>query len=226
MATHQRRFAQPTFLITAGPTREYLDPVRFLSNASSGAMGYALARAAAAAGSPVILVSGPVNLEPPRGVTLVPVTSAREMFAAVKKSFPRADIVIGAAAVADYRPLRRAQEKIKRAGAQRSAVALVQNPDIIGWCGARKQGRVVAGFALETAALLARARGKLARKRLDLIVANGPAAINTDRATAWLMPAGGKTRRMASATKKQIAEAIIHETLAIRQARQAGHGVR
>src|SRR5579872_3621384 len=136
-------------LITAGPTREYLDDVRFLSNASSGKMGYALVEAAVAAGHDVVLVSGPVALVPPTGIEFHAVETTREMFDACSKLFPQCDGVIGAAAVCDYRPRERVPGKLAKTG-QPLVVEFVENPDILAELGRRKQHRWVVGFALET----------------------------------------------------------------------------
>ncbi len=164
-------------LITAGPTREALDPVRFLSNHSSGKMGYALARAARRAGAQVTLVSGPVALETPPGVERVSVDSAEQMRAAVLARVADCDIFIAAAAVADYRPRRAAGEKIKK-HADVLTLELVRNPDILAEVAALPRRPFCVGFAAETENLADNALAKLERKQLDLIAANwvGPAA--------------------------------------------------
>jgi phosphopantothenoylcysteine decarboxylase/phosphopantothenate--cysteine ligase len=161
-------------LVTAGPTREALDPVRYIGNRSSGRMGYALAQAAWRRGAEVTLVTGPSQLEPPVGVDLVSVESAAEMHASVASRIAAADVSIFAAAVADYRPAASAATKIKRSKAgDELTLALAANPDIARETGgARKRGSVAVGFALETDDLVANARRKLDAKRLDLIVAN------------------------------------------------------
>lgn len=164
----------PTFrcLLTAGPTREYLDPVRFLSNGSSGRMGYALAAAAAARGWQVDLVSGPVALSWPDGVRVHPAVSAADMFAACEPLFESCDLFIAVAAVADYRPAAPAAGKGRKIPGPVN-LALVPTVDILKTLAARKKpGQVVVGFAAETDDLEAKARGKLADKRLDWIVAN------------------------------------------------------
>ena len=161
-----------TILITAGPTREAIDPVRFLSNKSSGKMGYALAEAASDAGHRVILISGPTQLDLPDRVDFIPVESAADMYDAVEHWISKADIAIFAAAVADYRPASVPEQKIKK-NSETMTLELVKNPDILG--SARQvfdyQG-VLIGFAAETENLEENARGKLTRKRCDLIVAN------------------------------------------------------
>jgi phosphopantothenoylcysteine synthetase/decarboxylase len=160
------------FLITAGPTREAIDPVRYLSNRSSGKMGYALAAAAARKGHHVLLVSGPTCLDVPDGVDFLPVESAREMFEAVENHINKTDAAIFAAAVADYRPASVPDQKIKKTG-ETLDLQLVRNPDILGSArsGFGFQGTLV-GFAAETENLEANARDKLARKACDLIVTN------------------------------------------------------
>jgi phosphopantothenoylcysteine decarboxylase/phosphopantothenate--cysteine ligase len=173
-------------LITAGPTYEDLDPVRFIGNRSSGRMGYALASQALRRGASVTLVSGPVHLPEPRGADVVRVRSAREMHEAVMQRFKETDVVIMAAAVADYRPEHREPHKIKKGG--NLQLALVRNPDILADVGAKRAQRpaVLVGFALETENLEQAARGKLERKAADLIVANAASAGlagDTNRAT-------------------------------------------
>ena len=159
-------------LVTSGPTSEPLDPVRVLANRSSGKQGHAIAAAAAAAGADVTLVSGPVNLPDPPGVSVVHVETAREMLAAVEKALP-ADIAVFAAAVADWRPQQASQSKIKKQG-RPPTIELVENPDILATIARRKSGRppLVVGFAAETDNVIANAKAKLARKGCDWIVAN------------------------------------------------------
>ncbi len=158
-------------VITAGPTREALDPVRYISNHSSGKMGYALARATAAAGARTTLVSGPVSLEVPEHVTVNRVTSARDMLEACEALLPDCDIFIACAAVADYRPADAADQKIKK-GPDEVQLQLVKNPDIVAAVAASKFPVFTVGFAAETQNVLDYARGKMQRKGLDMIVAN------------------------------------------------------
>lgn len=163
---------QLTILITAGPTREAIDPVRFLSNKSSGKMGYALAEAATEAGHRVILISGPTQLDLPDRVDFIPVESAADMYDAVEHWIAKADIAIFAAAVADYRPASVPEQKIKKTS-ETMTLELIKNPDILG--SARNSfsyREVLIGFAAETENLEENARGKLERKGCDLIVAN------------------------------------------------------
>ncbi len=158
-------------LVTAGPTRERLDPVRYLSNFSSGKMGYALAAAACRRGAQVILISGPVVLEPPTGVELVAVESAEEMAAEVRRRVGEVKVVVMAAAVADYRPAEPSTRKLKR-GPDELALRLVPNADILASLRTQKKDLFLVGFAAETEDLVANARAKLERKHLDLICAN------------------------------------------------------
>src|SRR5256712_9198407 len=158
-------------LVSAGPTREPIDPVRYLSNHSSGKMGHAVARVARRRGAEVTLVAGPTGLAPPPGVRVVPVGTAREMAAAVEEAFRGATVVIMTAAVADYRPRETYARKLKKDAAG-LALELDRNPDILAGLGARKGGRLLIGFAAETGDVAAEARRKLAAKQLDLVVPN------------------------------------------------------
>lgn len=159
-------------LVTAGPTQEKLDPVRYISNHSTGKMGYAIARQAMLRGAQVTLVSGKTDLQPPAGVRFVPVVSAADMAQAVKETAFEQDIIIKAAAVADYRPASVAQEKMKKKDGELS-VALERTEDILGWLGAhRREGQFLCGFSMETEHLLENSRAKLEKKRIDMIVAN------------------------------------------------------
>ena len=169
---HEKDMAGLRVLVTAGPTQEALDPVRFLTNHSTGRMGYAIAAAAAARGAAVTLVSGPTHLRPPLGVETVAVRSARDMFEAVVRRAEDQDIIVKAAAVADYRPASRSEEKLKKTGGDLS-LPLVRTEDILAWLGEhRRPGQFLCGFSMETRDMLENARGKLERKHLDLIAAN------------------------------------------------------
>ena len=159
-------------LVTAGPTREAIDPVRFLSNPSTGKMGYAIARTAMERGAEVTLITGPVSLTPPPFVNLVPVVSAADMFEAVKDHAPTADIIIKAAAVADYTPEATAEEKIKKQDGD-SVLSLKRTVDILKWLGEHRQdGQFLCGFSMETEHVLEHSKDKLMKKNIDLIVAN------------------------------------------------------
>jgi len=199
-------------LVSAGPTQEPLDPVRYLSNHSSGKMGYTLARVARRRGAEVTLVTGPTALVPPPGVTTVQVTTARAMARAMGDAFARATIVVMAAAVADHRPAAALDRKMKK-GAAGISLALQQNPDIVRGLGARKGRRLLVGFAAETHDLAGEARRKLRAKRLDLIVANDVtipgAGFGADRNTVLLLDAGGHEDSLPLLPKEEIAERIL-----------------
>jgi phosphopantothenoylcysteine decarboxylase/phosphopantothenate--cysteine ligase len=199
------------YLVTAGPTREPLDPVRFLSNRSSGRMGYAIAAAALAAGHAVTLISGPVALRAPRGARIVRVTTAREMFDAVHAHLAEADVAVLAAAVADYAPARVAPLKIKkRAGRMR--LELVRTPDILASISRGPRACVVAGFAAETNDLEKNARAKLARKKCDVICANdvsGDAGFDRDDNALTLFFRGGESLALPHESKRKLASRLI-----------------
>jgi phosphopantothenoylcysteine decarboxylase/phosphopantothenate--cysteine ligase len=195
-------------LVTAGPTREYLDAVRYLTNGSSGSMGYALARAARDAGHEVVLVSGPTGLRPPKGVEFVPVVSAREMFREVTHRFGGVDVVLMNAAVCDYRPKYRCTRKIKKTQSP-MALELVPNPDILHTLGRRKKHQRLMGFALETHRGMANAREKLRRKNLDWIVLNSPSAIGAAKTDATLLTADGRIEEFRSLAKSQLARQLV-----------------
>jgi len=197
------------FLITAGPTREYLDPVRYLSNASTGRMGAALAAAAAGAGHHVTLVLGPSEVAAPPVDDLVRVTSAREMFDAVADRFGACDAFLAAAAVADYRPARPSAEKIKK-GEGPLRLDLAPTLDILAEMARRRRpGQVLVGFCLESEDLEARARAKREAKDLDLVVANSPAAVGADRQDALLIRRDGACERFEGVTKTDLADRIV-----------------
>lgn len=159
-------------LVTAGPTAEAIDPVRFITNHSTGTMGYALAKAAARRGATVTLVTGPTALARPRFMEIIEITSAKEMFEAVKAVSPAQDMMIKAAAVADYRPVRVAGEKVKKKDGQLD-LALERTEDILAWLGAnRRPGQYLCGFSMETENMLENSREKLKKKQADMIVAN------------------------------------------------------
>lgn len=168
----EKDLAGKKILVTAGPTREALDPVRYLTNRSSGKMGYAVAKAAARRGAEVTLVTGPTELPPPRFCTVVPVTSAADMFEAVTSRSDQMDVIIKAAAVADYTPLEVAGDKIKKSDTDLS-IPLARTKDILGWLGEHKKpGQFLCGFSMETRDMLENSRKKLQKKNLDLIAAN------------------------------------------------------
>ncbi len=195
-------------LITAGGTREYLDPVRFISNASSGRMGYALARAAIRAGHTVTLITAPTALGTPPKAKVVNVETSKEMFQAVKTHFAECDCLIMAAAVSDYAPVRTSKRKLKKSDADLT-INLKPTRDILAWAGKNKKGQIVVGFALEDRAVRRRAENKLKEKRLDMIVANTPSAIGANESTVQIKTADGHWREIAMSTKNRIAGTII-----------------
>jgi phosphopantothenoylcysteine synthetase/decarboxylase len=210
------------FLITAGPTREPIDPVRYLSNRSSGKMGYALAAAALAKGHEVLLISGPVSIPVPEGATLVRVETAREMYDAVRDAIGKADAAIFCAAVADYRVAEIAGEKIKKTG-ETLTLTLVKNPDILG--SARSVfgfNGVLVGFAAETEKLPEHATDKLRRKGCDLLVANDVSrtdiAFDRDENEVELFYRDGRHETLARASKAAIAEALVERVENLREA--------
>lgn len=194
-------------LVTAGPTREYLDDVRFLSNPSSGKMGFACARAAARAGHRVTLVTGPVELADPPGVKVVRVTTALEMFDAAARAFEKCDAFIATAAVSDYRPAKRFDGKLKKGVA--ATLDLVENPDILLELSRRKGRRVLVGFALEVADAESNALAKYRKKSLDYIVLNGPSSFGADRMDATVYRGGEAVKRFTNATKSAVAAWLV-----------------
>jgi phosphopantothenoylcysteine synthetase/decarboxylase len=196
-------------LITAGGTREYLDPVRFISNASSGRMGYALAREALRAGHKVTLVTAATAQRPPGQAKAIEVETASQMFKAVKKHFEKCDCLIMAAAVADYTPSRPAKTKIKKTG-KALTIKLKPTTDILKWAGKHKRkNQIVIGFALEDKAIRSCAEKKLNEKNLDMIIANTPAAIGADKSTVQIKTPGSPWSTIENATKVTTAKSII-----------------
>lgn len=222
-ALSRHDFSDSTILITAGPTREEIDPVRFISNHSSGKMGYALARAAQHRGARVILVSGPVNLPPPCGVELVPVESAAEMHKAVMERAGECSAIIKAAAVADYRPAERTEFKIKKKDAELS-LQLVKTADILADLGTLHNGPFLVGFAAETGNLSEFAGKKLREKNVDMIVANDvsqpDAGFNVDTNRATLFFRDGHDMECALMSKDDLAHVILDQIGAGLAARQ------
>jgi len=201
-------------LITAGPTREFIDDVRFLSNASSGRMGCALAQAARAAGAEVTFVCGPVACDPPDCDLRVDVVSAEDMRRAVLEHAPQADAVLMAAAVADYRPAQRIPGKLKKADEDR-VLPLARTPDILAELGAQKGRRIHVGFALEVENARQNALRKLREKNCDLIVLNGPGAMGATHASVELLFAGGESEKLGDLSKAEIARRIICAVMAL-----------
>lgn len=206
-------------LVTAGPTREAMDPVRFLSNHSTGKMGYAIAESALARGAQVTLITGPVALEPPEGAAVVPVTSACEMRDAVLERLAQTDWIVKAAAVGDYRPAQTAKEKMKKKDGELS-VELVRNPDILAEIGKRKRsGQLVCGFSMETRDLLENSRAKLEKKNCDMMVANNlkteGAGFAHDTNVATLLFRDGSSEPLTLMQKDVLADIILDRLLAI-----------
>jgi phosphopantothenoylcysteine decarboxylase/phosphopantothenate--cysteine ligase len=196
-------------LITAGGTREYIDPVRFITNASSGRMGYALASAAVKAGHKVTLITTPVIQQPPKEAKIVKVETTAQMLKAVRLHFGRCDCLIMAAAVADYTPAQRAKTKIKKTG-KSLTIKLKPTTDILKWAGKnKKKNQIVVGFALQDKAVRTQAEKKLKEKNLDMIIANTPAAIGSDKSSVQIRATGGKWLRIPETSKTIIARRII-----------------
>ena len=221
---HRRRDLEgETVVITAGPTQEPLDPVRFISNRSSGKMGYSLAEAAAARGANVALISGPVHLPPPKGVTVIPVRTAQEMRDKVFANLEQATIVIKAAAVADYHLSRVPQQKMKKTAA-RISLELDPTPDILAELGRKKGDRLLVGFAAETENLAQEARRKLESKNCDMIVGNlvgDDLGFESDENEVTLALRTGETVALPKASKRQVADRIFDEILKLRLALHA-----
>ncbi len=205
-------------LVTAGPTQEKLDPVRYISNHSTGKMGYAVAAAAVRRGADVTLVSGKVELTPPMGVQVVPVVSAADMAQAVKDVAAGQDIIIKAAAVADYRPRVMAVEKLKKKDEDLS-VELERTEDILAWLGAhRREGQILCGFSMETEHLLENSRAKLEKKKIDMIVANNlkqeGAGFGTDTNVVTLLTKD-RTEELPLLSKEEVADRLLDRLLTL-----------
>jgi len=215
-----------TVLVTAGPTREELDPVRYISNYSSGKMGYAIARVACSRGARVVLVTGPTCLSPPCGVETVEVGSALQMRDAVMERVAAATVIIKAAAVADYRPAEAAAGKIKKEDAAALTLHLKKNPDILAELGKIKGERFLVGFAAETDDLLQNARKKLQAKNLDLIVANDVtqegAGFDVDTNIVRLLHRDGTLEELAKMSKEEVAQRLLDRVAGRRRGGEAG----
>jgi phosphopantothenoylcysteine decarboxylase/phosphopantothenate--cysteine ligase len=211
-----------TILITAGPTQEPLDPVRYLSNRSSGKMGYALAQAAADRGAKIILVSGPVSLPAPAKVEVIPVRTAAEMRDAVFANLEPATVVIKCAAVADFRPSTEAKQKIKKTSA-RVSLELDPTPDILAELGRKRGDRLLIGFAAETENLREEARRKLETKNCDMVVANlvgqSDTGFESDSNEVLLALKSGEFIPLAKSSKREIADQILNQILKLRRAK-------
>lgn len=212
-SSEQRKdFAGKKVLVTAGPTREKIDPVRYISNHSSGKMGYAIAEAARDRGADVVLVSGPTTLPKPEGVTFVPVESVQQMFDAVMGVLKQCDIVIKAAAVSDYRPKVVHDHKMKKKDGE-LVLELEKAPDILQTVGQRKTHQFVVGFAAETQDVLYHAQGKMERKNLDMIVANDVlkegAGMGTDTNIVTIMTRDGQVVELDKKPKREVADCLL-----------------
>ncbi|MCI8658718.1 MAG: bifunctional phosphopantothenoylcysteine decarboxylase/phosphopantothenate--cysteine ligase CoaBC [Lachnospiraceae bacterium] len=208
----EKNLAGKKLLVTAGPTRESIDPVRYITNHSTGKMGYAIAQAAAWRGAKVTLVSGPVEIKPPLGVKVISITSAREMFEAVTAAAGEQDAIIKAAAVADYRPVHVGTEKMKKKDGDMS-IALERTDDILAWLGEhRRPGQFLCGFSMETENVLANSRAKLEKKHVDMIVANSlrveGAGFGTDTNVVTMITRDG-ARELPKMAKAEVAHRIL-----------------
>ena len=208
-------------MVTAGPSREALDPVRYISNRSSGKMGYAIAQAAQKRGAEVTLLSGPVAIEAPQGVKLVPFTTTQELLDRASELAREQDLLIQAAAPADYRAKEVAPQKIKKQGGEPMTFTLVENPDVAATLGkAKRSGQVFVGFAAETNDVLAHAKDKLARKNLDMIVANDVtrpgAGFDVDTNIVTLITKDGQ-EALPMMSKAEVAQRILDRALALRK---------
>ncbi len=214
----RKEMAGERVLVTAGPTREPIDPVRYVSNSSSGKMGYALASAAKESGADVVLVSGPTDLPTPKGVTRIDVTTADEMHAACLKEFPVCTILIMAAAVADYAPLHVSSRKIKKEAGSSLTLEMKQTKDLIKSMGGISTGQFMAGFALETQDLIDNARAKLISKGLDMVVANTPHGIGGAYNEVSILDKAGGIEQIESMKKERVAQKILNRLMALKSA--------
>ena len=219
--SHEKDMAGLRVLVTAGPTREALDPVRYLTNHSTGKMGYAIAKAAAARGASVTLVSGPVNLKKPPYMEVVDILSAQDMFEAVTSRAPDQDIIIKAAAVADYRPASVAEDKIKKSGTDADlSLPLSRTSDILGWLGEhRVPGQFLCGFSMETRDMVENSKKKLEKKHIDLIAANNlkqaGAGFGVDTNVLTLISAD-EVRELPLMSKEEAAHSLLDEIMSRR----------
>ena len=219
--SHEKDMTGLKVLVTAGPTREALDPVRYLTNHSTGKMGYAIAKAAAARGASVTLVSGPVNLKKPPYMEVVDIVSAQDMFDTVTSRAPDQDIIIKAAAVADYRPATVAEDKIKKSGTDADlSLPLARTSDILAWLGEhRAPGQFLCGFSMETRDMVDNSRKKLEKKHIDLIAANNlkqeGAGFGVDTNLLTLIAADG-AKELPLMSKEEAAHALLDEIMSRR----------
>jgi len=211
-------FAGKKVMVTAGPTREFIDPVRYITNRSSGKMGYSVARVARRRGAEVCLITGPTALKPPPGVRIINVTSAREMYDVSLKEAKKADIIVKASAVADYRPITEISQKMKK-GPDKLSLELTENPDILARIGEKKKNQILVGFAAETSDLVKYAETKLKEKNLDLIVANDVtrpgAGFDTDTNIVMIIDKHGRKAQWPQMPKIDIADKLFDRILAM-----------
>jgi phosphopantothenoylcysteine decarboxylase/phosphopantothenate--cysteine ligase len=216
-----RDLLRETVLVTAGPTREDLDPIRFFTNRSSGKMGYSIAEAAARRGARVILISGPTDLDVPEGIERIDVRTAEQMHLAVQENFSACSIAIFAAAVADYRPARQSEQKLKR-DKEPLTIALEPTPDILASAAREKGDRLIVGFAAETDHVTENARKKLASKNADLLVANDVTAegagFDSDTNIVTLFSRDGRDLPLPRMSKIDVAQRILDEVVRLRSA--------
>ena len=210
------------FLITVGGTREAIDPVRFISNHSSGKMGFAVAEAAAARGAEVTVVAGVTAVEPPANVNVIRAESAEEMYSAVKKELPNSTVFVGAAAVADYAPANKAEGKIKKDGREFMILELKKTPDILSEVSKKRpEGMLVVGFAAETADVIEYARSKMKKKKLDLVVANdvtkNGAGFNSDTNIATILTHLGGKLDLPLMPKREVADKLLDQIVKLRK---------
>ena len=200
-------------LIAAGPTREHIDPVRFISNSSTGNMGFALANAAKKRQHKVTLISGPVNLKAPKNIKIIDVQSASDMFKAVKAEFKKIDCLFMPAAVCDYKPEKVLQHKLKKTTTKQIGLLLKKNPDILQWAGEHKTRQVIIGFCMETKDLKTSAWQKLNNKKVDLMVANklkkDGKSFGNNPSSVLLLDKDSKIKKIGPKTKEQIAEILL-----------------
>ncbi|MCI5620937.1 MAG: bifunctional phosphopantothenoylcysteine decarboxylase/phosphopantothenate--cysteine ligase CoaBC [Lachnospiraceae bacterium] len=214
-AAYEKDMAGKKVLITAGPTRESIDPVRYITNHSTGKMGYALAKNAMRRGAEVTLITGPTNLEPPLFANVIPVETAEQMYQAVDAQFDRQDIVVMSAAVADYRPIHVAEQKVKKSDDAMS-IELERTKDILGSMAARKKNQFVCGFSMETEHMLENSKAKLEKKKLDMIVANNlkveGAGFGTDTNVVTLITPT-TTEELPIMSKDEVADTIFRHIM-------------
>ncbi len=201
-------------LVVAGATREPIDPVRFISNYSTGAMGYAIANKERNAGHNVTLVTGPTHLKPPRETTTITVVTAQEMFKAVKACCQRMDCVVMAAAVSDFRPEKYCANKIKQSSDMR-VLRLKKNPDILAWLGRHKGGKLLIGFCMETSNLIDNARKKMRLKKTDLIIANRidamPGPFGSGTTTVFILGPEQQSTRLENVSKQKVSRILLEK---------------